>query len=306
MSALRRVIAIVGPTAAGKTSLAVRLASLLPLEVVSADARQVYRMLDIGTAKPTALERAACLHHCIDTLDPDEAYSAAEYARDARIAIDHMPPSVTPFVVGGSGLYLRAALDGFSHDVVAPEPSVREALQERLLIEGKDGLYDELVRVDPRAAQRYADKNPVRVLRALEFFQTTGRPFSSTWDTVITPPPYDVTYVGVTLDRPALYAGIDRRCDQMWQDGLVAETQRVLDAGISPFTQALQTVGYTEAIAFLRGTMSADAALAHMQQATRNYAKRQLTWFKRDERITWFDGHDPQLVETVGRHLGIS
>jgi len=302
----RRVIAIVGPTAVGKTSLAVRLASLLSMEVVSADARQVYRMLDIGTAKPTSHERAACIHHCIDLLDPNESYSAAEYARDARMAINSMPQTSTAVVVGGSGLYIRAALDGFSHDVVPPEQSVREALQERLLVEGKDRMFEELIRVDPRAAQRYADRNPVRVIRALEFYQSTGRQFSSTWDTVITPPPYDVTFVGVTQERAALYSTIDSRCEQMWNEGLVDETRAVLDTGVSPSSQSLQTVGYTEAIAFLRGAMSASDALTHMQQATRNYAKRQLTWFKRDVRITWFDGNAEQLTETVGRHLGIS
>jgi len=306
MMSRRRVIAIVGPTAVGKTSLAVRLASLLSMEVVSADARQVYRMLDIGTAKPTSHERAACIHHCIDLLDPNESYSAAEYARDARMAINSMPQTSTAVVVGGSGLYIRAALDGFSHDVVPPEQSVREALQERLLVEGKDRMFEELIRVDPRAAQRYADRNPVRVIRALEFYQSTGRQFSSTWDTVITPPPYDVTFVGVTQERAALYSTIDSRCEQMWNEGLVDETRAVLDTGVSPSSQSLQTVGYTEAIAFLRGAMSASDALTHMQQATRNYAKRQLTWFKRDVRITWFDGNAEQLTETVGRHLGIS
>lgn len=306
MMSRRRVIAIVGPTAAGKTSLAVRLASLLSMEVVSADARQVYRMLDIGTAKPTSHDRAACIHHCIDLLDPNESYSAADYARDARVAINSIPPSCTPVVVGGSGLYIRAALDGFSHDVVPPEQSVRETLQERLLIEGKDRMFEELIRVDPRAAQRYADRNPVRVIRALEFYQSTGRQFSSTWDTVIMPPPYDVTYVGVTQERADLYRTIDSRCEQMWTEGLVDETRAVLDSGVSPFSQSLQTVGYTEAIAFLRGAMSASDALTHMQQATRNYAKRQLTWFKRDARITWFDGNAEQMTETVGRHLGIS
>lgn len=305
MTTRRTVIAIVGPTAAGKTALAMHLATFLPIEVVSADARQVYQYLDIGTAKPTVHERARCIHHCIDICHPSESYSAAEYARDARIAINGMPSHITPVVVGGSGLYLRAALDGFSHDVVPAEPSVREALQERFLREGRDALYEELQRVDERAAVKYADRNPVRILRALEFYHTTGRAFSSTWDTVIEAPPYDVVYIGVSQDRQRLYSIIDQRCQQMWSDGLVDETKAVLDMGVSPHAQSLQTVGYTEAIAALRGTMTTAEAIAHMQQATRNYAKRQLTWFRRDLRITWFEGTTQDVCTAVRQHLHI-
>jgi len=306
MTPLRRVIAIVGPTASGKTALALQLSTRFSMEVVSADARQVFRYLDVGTAKPTAKERSQCIHHCIDIVEPNESYSAAEYARDARICINSIPPTVTPVVVGGSGLYVRAALDGFSHDLVPPEPSVREGLQERLLIEGRDALFEELQRVDPRAATRYADRNPVRVIRALEFFVITGRTFSSTWDTEIVPPPYSVQYVGIRQERDQLYDSINSRCVLMWNGGLLEETAAVLEMGVAPTSQSLQTVGYTEAMAYLRGSMNQEQAIEHMQRATRNYAKRQLTWFRRDDRVTWFEGSAEQLAVSVGRHLGIA
>lgn len=286
----RRVLVIVGPTASGKTALSLDLARHLPIEIISADARQVYKYLDSGTAKPTVDERAVCPHHCIDTLVPSATYSAADYAQDARAAINAVPSSHLPVMVGGSGLYIQAALDGFSTDAVAPEPEVRDRLQARLDAIGRDAMYEELQRLDARAAERYTDKNPRRILRALEYIEITGQPFSETWDRHRDAFDVEAFYVGIDIDRDVLNDRINTRCDAMWRDGLLEETQRVLDMGVSPTAQSLQTVGYVEAIAVLTKTMTLSEAQEKLRVATRRYAKRQCTWFRRDERIHWIDG----------------
>lgn len=286
----RRVLVIVGPTASGKTALSLELARHLPIEIISADARQVYKHLDIGTAKPTEAERAVCRHHCIDILEPSAPYSAADYARDARAAINAVPSTHLPVMVGGSGLYLQAALDGFSTDAVAPEPEIRERLQVEMDQRGREAMYAELQRKDARAAERYTDMNPRRILRALEYIEITGRPFSETWDQHRDAFDVDPFYIGIEIEREHLNARINARCDAMWRDGLLDETQRVLDMGVSPAAQSLQTVGYVEAIAVLNGTMTLADAREKLRISTRRYAKRQRTWFRRDERIHWISG----------------
>ena len=283
----RRILVIAGPTASGKTAASLELAQRHPIEIIIADARQVYRHLDIGTAKPTVEEQAACRHHLVDILEPTEAYSAADYARDARAALAAIPDDHLPVFVGGSGLYISAALDGLSQDVVPPEPAVREQLQQEFDARGRDAMWEELHRLDPAAAERYADRNPRRVLRALEVIRISGRPFSSTWDVRRDPYPADVTYLAIEVDRATLRERISERCHSMWTAGLVEETQRVLDAGVSPTAQALQTVGYAEAIAVLEGRLSEDEALGQMITSTWRYAKRQLTWFRKDARYRW-------------------
>jgi len=287
MAERRKILVIAGPTASGKTAASLELAHHRPIEVIIADARQVYRHLDIGTAKPTAEERAVCPHHLVDILEPTEPYSAADYARDARAALAAIPEDHLPVFVGGSGLYISAALDGLSQDVVPPEQAVREQLQRELDERGRDAMWEELQRLDPMAAERYADRNPRRVLRALEVIRISGRPFSSTWSVRRDPYPADVTYLAIEMERATLRERITERCHGMWSAGLVQETQRVIDGGVSPTAQALQTVGYAEAIAVLHGRLSEDEALQQMITNTWRYAKRQLTWFRRDERYQW-------------------
>jgi len=295
----RPVLVIAGPTAAGKTAVSLALAARLRIEVVCADARQVYRHLDIGTAKPTPDERRVCPHHCIDLLEPSEPYNAADYARDAAKAIAGIAPDVLPVIVGGSGLYIDALLDGLSETVIATDPDVRAHMHERLEREGREALYRELAAVDPRAAARYADMNPRRVLRALEYHQMTGMPFSSTWDVPRIPGPYLPYRIVVTQPRPILYERINHRCDLMWEAGLLQETEGVLAMGIPPTAQALRTVGYTEMLAVLHGEMDVVTARERMKQSTRNYAKRQLTWFGRDQRYRWYEGDPAGIAEKI-------
>lgn len=283
----RRLLVIAGPTASGKTAASLELAQRRPIEIIIADARQVYRHLDIGTAKPTAEEQVACRHHLIDILEPTESYSAADYARDARAALETIPDDHLPVFVGGSGLYISAALDGLSQDVVPPEPAIREQLQREFDEHGRDAMWEELHRLDPTAAERYADRNPRRVLRALEVIRISGRSFSSTWDVRRDPYPAEVTYLAIEIDRATLRERIAERCRSMWTTGLMEETRRVINSGVSPTAQALQTVGYAEAIAVLEGRLSEEEALQQMITSTWRYAKRQMTWFRKDVRYRW-------------------
>ncbi len=302
----RRVLVIAGATATGKTAASIALSEQIPIEVVSADARQVYRHLDIGTAKPTPAQLHAVRHHCIDIRNPADTYSAAEYALDARNAIDAIPANTLPVVVGGSGLYITAALDGFAEDITPSDLQVRAALDIELEVKGRRGLFEELRSIDPRAAARYADMNPRRVIRALEFYRTTGRLFSSTWDSVRNASAYDVVYVGISQDKETLHQIIDARCDEMWSNGLLDETAAVLNAGVPASSQSLQTVGYTEAIDVLMGRSTPEIALDAIKANTRRYAKRQMTWFRRDARYQWTTGGVDDLRDFVLRVLSPS
>ena len=286
----RKVLVLAGPTATGKTALSIELAEHIPLEVVSADARQVYRMLNIGTAKPTQEQQRSVKHHCIDIRDPADTYSAAEFAIDARNAINAIPSDALPVLVGGSGLYIAAALDGFAQDVQAADEGIRATLANELEVKGRKGLYEELCAVDTRAAERYADMNPRRVIRALEFYRATGRKFSSTWDSPRNTPAYNVVYVGITHEKETLHTRIESRCDEMWNNGLLEETKAVIMSGVSPTAQSLQTVGYSEAIDVLEGRSTIDSAREMIKTNTRRYSKRQMTWFRRDERYQWTSG----------------
>ena len=289
------LLILAGPTAVGKSALALELAKRIPIEIISADARQVYRGLDIGTAKPTLQEQSVCKHHCIDIRNPDESYSASEYMHDARNAIANVQRdtvagvqrSTLAVMVGGSGMYISAAIDGLSVDAVSPDEELRNTLQERMDREGKEKMYFELQQLDPPAAEKYHDQNPRRILRALEYIHLTGKTFSSSWEAERTPYAGTVLPIVVACETDVLNARIDKRCDYMWNNGLLKETTDVLSSGVSEHAQSLSTVGYREAIFFLDGRMKQDQALAAMKVSTKQYAKRQRTWFRKDENNVW-------------------
>ncbi|MBK6761229.1 MAG: tRNA (adenosine(37)-N6)-dimethylallyltransferase MiaA [Ignavibacteria bacterium] len=295
----RQVLVLAGPTAAGKTGVAMRLSEQLRCEIIGADARQIYRSMDIGTAKPTTEERTRVRHHCIDIRDPHESYSAAEYSHDARQAITSIPLSSLPIIVGGSGLYIAAALDGLSTDGVATDPEVREEIVREFDIHGRDAMYERLQELDPRAAERYADRNPRRVQRALEYIRITGRPFSLSWDAPRDAANVDALYIGITQDREVLNAMIDARCDKMWQNGLIEETQRILDMGVDRNAQSLRTVGYYEALSVIDGRRTLEEAKEDLKRSTRQYAKRQHTWFRKDKRYTWISGSIEMMTAQI-------
>jgi tRNA dimethylallyltransferase len=283
-----RIAALVGPTGAGKTALAMMLADHLPVEVVSADSRTVYRWMDIGTAKPALDERQRVPHHLIDVVDPDEPYSLALYQQQALAAVERVAArGRLPLLVGGAGLYVSAVCDGLALPDVPPDLAFREQMEQRARTEGWAALQTELARVDPDSARRIDPKNVRRVIRALEVSHATGRAFSS-WQQPVAPP-VECVLIGLELARTMLYDRIDRRIDAWVAGGFVDEVRGLLERGYAPGLPSMSGIGYREIAQFLRGEVDLDAAVAQFKQATHKYAKRQMTWFRRDQRIHWLD-----------------
>ena len=279
-------IALVGPTASGKTALSEHIAHHLPVEIISADSRQVYRYLTIGTAKPPAelLERIP--HHFIDIVDPDESYSAGRFGTEAaQVVQDIHTRGRIPLIVGGSGLYIRALCEGLFDEESADVLPHRVRIEQRLAEEGVESLYSELQRIDPVSAERYSDRNRRRILRALEYYYATGRPLAEAHGLHTQQRNFRTLYFAQAMERPELYDRINRRTVQMFDDGIVEETEAVLALGYSPELNSLNTVGYKECIALLRGELTREEAIQRTQQNTRRYAKRQMTWFRRNETI---------------------
>ncbi len=288
----RRILALVGPTASGKTRVGIALARALGGEVVSVDARQIYRHMDIGTAKPTVEERALAKHHMIDVVNPDEEYSAGHYASDACEAIESiLERSRVPVLVGGSGLYLKAVLDGFS-----PLPRTPRAVRGRLMADANEdpaGIYARLRGVDPRTAERLHANDTKRIVRALEVFELTGTPLSVLHEQ--SPPTgrnWRAARFGLRMDRSLLYRRIEERVDAMFDSGLVDEVRDLQRRGYGPELNALNTFGYREVFDHLEGKLELAETAAQIKMGTRRYAKRQLTWFGRDRRLTWIDANE--------------
>ncbi len=287
----RCVVALVGPTAIGKTSLALRLSNVLPIEIISADSRQIYRYMDVGTAKPSQEERERVPHHFIDICNPDEYYSAGQFAKDACNTIDQIfAKNKLPFIVGGSGLYIKALCEGiFDEDFTPEEKAKALKIRKELSFLSKETLYSKLLEVDPETAKLYPDKNQVRLIRALEFYFLKGVPISFYRKTFHRLPNFKTIYLGLTCSREKLYSKIEQRVDIMWNMGLVNEVQHLLDMGYNPKLSSLNTVGYKETIAFLCGRLSEIQTIELIKRNTRRYAKRQMTWFNKNSKIRWFD-----------------
>jgi len=284
------VIAIIGPTASGKTSLSLELASAVPCEIISADSRQVFRYLDIGTAKPTPSEQSIVPHHCVDILNPDEKYSAGQFAHDARPIINTLfSQNKVPIIVGGSGLYCKALCEGLGTiDIECTEEHRAKAMTlfESL---GREGLYEFVQTIDAKSAEKYADKNPQRLLRVIEYYFSTGLKLSDFHGTFMEKPEFTTLYFGIEHERNSLYEKINSRCTMMWENGIFEETESVLSMGYKPDAQSLQTVGYKEVLKVLSGELSKKEGLEAMQQSTRRYAKRQLTWCNNQTSVQWLD-----------------
>jgi tRNA dimethylallyltransferase len=284
------LLALVGPTAVGKTALALALADALPIEIVSADSRTVYRWMDIGTAKPTLQERRRVPHHLVDVVDPDEAYSLALYQRQATEAIARIRErGRVPVLVGGAGLYVSAVCQGLRLPDVAPDHAYRAALEERAQTQGWQALQRDLAEVDPESAARIDPRNVRRLIRALEVFHATGRPFSA-WQKPATERPVQCVQVGLRLERPALYARIDARVDAWMTAGFVEEVRDLLARGYAPSLPSMSGLGYREVARYVAGELDLETAVAQLKQATHQYAKRQMTWFgARSSEIVWLD-----------------
>lgn len=283
----RRVLVLVGPTASGKTIISMYIARKLNAEIISADSRQVYRFMDIGTAKPSSDFRKEVKHYFIDELNPDEDFNAGIFGKKGREIINNIfDRNKVPLVVGGSGLYIKALIDGL-FEAPSVDKNIRRQLSERLEKEGAEKLLEELRQIDPVAARGMLPTNTRRIVRALEIYYLTGVPISQLRNNKIR---IDFTpfIAGLEWDRKVLYERINLRTEKMISDGLVTEVKNLLDSGYSKELNSLQTVGYKEVIDYLDNKISYDRMIALVKQNSRRYAKRQLTWFRKDNRIKWF------------------
>lgn len=304
-----RLICICGPTASGKTALSVALAKQLHTEIISADSMQIYRGMDIGTAKPTAEERQGVPHHLLDICAPGEAFSVARYVELADAAAqDVLSRGMIPIVAGGTGLYMDALIECSTFSGDETDLSVREKYQRMAAEQGNEAVHACLAKVDPEGAERLHPNNLKRVIRALEVYEQTGMTIDAFNRLHKRPAPkYAALKIGVCpAERQTLYDRIDRRVDQMLADGLLEETKRLLDSGALAGTAA-QAIGYKELLGYLQGDALLADCVALLKQRSRNYAKRQLTWLKRDDNIHWIyynNGEElPAILQEATEYL---
>jgi len=293
------LVAIVGPTASGKSELAIRLAQDFNGEIVGADSRQIYRHMDIGTAKPTPEEMSLVPHHLIDIADPDDDFSLAQYQQLAHEAItDVQRRGRLPLLVGGSGQYVWSVLEGWEIPRVPPDEGFRRSLEERAAAGDRDGLYQELAEADPESARKIGHNNLRRIIRALEIYRATGTPPSQLQRK--TEPPFRALIIGLTLDRTELYHRIDSRVDRMIGNGLEDEVRRLLDMGYGLELPAMSSIGYRQMGVFIRGKLTLTAATERIKMETNRVARHQYAWFNlKDSRIKWFDANRGNIYDEI-------
>lgn len=294
------LILIVGPTAVGKTEIAIQLAERFNGEIVSADSRLFYRGMDIGTAKPTAQEQARVPHHLIDIAEPDEILSLAVFQQKAREAIaDIHTRNKLPFLVGGTGQYIRAVTEGWTPPEVAPKPGLRDELEKWKEEKGKEWLHEKLKDLDPEAASRIDPRNVRRTIRALEVILTTGRKFSEQRGQ--SDSPYHLITIGLTRPREELYRRVDERIEAMFASGFVDEVRGLLARGYSPSLPTMSAIGYRECVGVVQGGLTEEQAKVEIRRATRVYVRRQANWFKvSDPNIRWFEVREGVVEEIEG------
>ncbi|MED1823974.1 tRNA (adenosine(37)-N6)-dimethylallyltransferase MiaA [Brevibacillus agri] len=302
-----KLVVIIGPTAVGKTQLSLDLAQQFNGEIISGDSMQVYRGMDIGTAKAESAELALVPHHLIDIKNPDEEYSVALFQESAtRLITEINQRERLPFIVGGTGLYIESVTHRFQFSQAAQDPELRERLQRLADAEGVEALHARLADVDPITAQRLHPNDVKRVIRALEIYESTGYKMSD-FQLRAQHSPYDLVMIGLTMERAVLYERINRRVELMIEAGLVEEVRGLLDKGYDASMVSMQGLGYKELIPYLYGEITLEKAINDIQQRTRHFAKRQLSWFRRIPEVQWFDMTDPagqaKSVETIKQIL---
>jgi tRNA dimethylallyltransferase len=299
----KSVLVVLGPTGSGKTDLSFLISKKIPLEVISADSRQIYKYMDIGTAKTSPEILSSLPHHFVGTLEPDQNYSAGQFGRDARKAVDEIfTRERIPLVVGGSGLYLRAFLEGFFEGNVR-DWNIRESLIERLDRHGPAQLHEELLKVDKLSAENIHPHNGKRIIRALELFMITGESFANLRKRKMPPLKYPVLKIGLAMERPELYRRINQRVDQMFESGLITEVKQILKRGFDKNLNSLNTVGYKEVIQFLEGKIDYKTCVNLVKRNSRRYAKRQMTWFRSEKYVHWFKIEQADDLPVVAREI---
>ncbi len=283
------LIAVVGPTGVGKSRISLHLARKFNGEIIGADSRQIYRYMDIGTAKPDPRDRALVPHHLIDIVEPDQDFSLAQYQKLAFDAIEVIQQRhKLPFLVGGSGLYLKAVLEGWRLPEAKPDPALRRHLEKKVADDGARSLYRELMEIDPAAAQKIDPRNVRRVIRALEVHRRTGTAFSQLQSRKAEP--YRTLMIGLTAGRKELYQRVDERVDEMIGRGLVAEVEKLVNMGYDFNLPALSSIGYKQIAMSLRGEISLEDAVQQIKYETHRFIRHQYAWFRLDDkRIHWFD-----------------
>ena len=293
-----KIIVICGPTGIGKTAVGIALAAKLGGEIISADSMQIYRYMDIGTAKPTVEEQSRVRHHMIDIVDPDEDFDAVRFAQMAREKVTQMhQKGVLPVVVGGTGLYIKALLQGlFQSNPVDPE--IRERLKQEAVEIGSSALHDRLKQIDPDTAERLHPNDAYRIIRALETIESTGQSISALHqEHGFADQPFNGLKIGLQMDRQKLYDRIDLRVDMMITAGLLDEVKELLGMGYTADLKSMQSIGYRHMAAFIDGRLDWDECVRTLKRDTRRFAKRQFTWFGADDEIQWY-GTD-QLKEAI-------
>ena len=297
----KKIVVICGPTASGKTALSIALAKAFDGEVVSADSMQIYRRMDIGTAKPTKQEMDGVPHHMLDVAEPGEAYSVSRYVEEATACVeDILARGKLPIVCGGTGLYIDGLIRGTNYQPAGTDNGIREQLEGEWETQGAEKMMARLAAADPDSAARLHLSDKRRILRALEVYLATGETITvHNARTKAIPPRYEAVMIGLNTEpRQILYDRIDRRVGGMLEQGLLQEVQSLLEDGLLEGTAA-QAIGYKELLAYFRGEMTLETAADLIRQKSRNYAKRQLTWFRRDERVKWIVYNAPEAAQAV-------
>ncbi|MBE5822766.1 MAG: tRNA (adenosine(37)-N6)-dimethylallyltransferase MiaA [Butyrivibrio sp.] len=298
----QKLIVLTGPTAVGKSKLSIELAKKIGGEIISADSMQVYKYMDIGTDKISKKKMEGVPHHLIDFLDPHEDFNVFTFQKLSKKAIKEIADrGKVPIIVGGTGFYIQAVLYDIDFTETDEDMTLRHELEERVKKEGTNGIYEELKKVDPLSAEMIHENNSKRVIRALEYYKKTGRPISEhNAEQSKKESCYDFTYFVLTDKRETLYSRIEKRVDQMIKDGLEDEVKKLLSMNIPKTATSMQGLGYREMIGYLNGEYDLDRAVYLIKRNTRHFAKRQLTWFKRERDVNWIDkekfDHNDELI----------